>query len=132
MIFSSILAFLGKLPNWLKTGLAVGALFLVFEIKHRIDTAKLNGQIVKLSSELKEEQVKSIQLDLAIGQQNLSIQKMKVDQQKIAQDAEKRALSVLKKGAISSQELKSPASPIPSGADGMNEWLRSKMMEVQK
>ncbi len=120
-----------KTPMWLKTAFVVGVLFLVFEIKHRIDTAKLNKQITTLSEQVKTEQLDNARMQIGIEQQNAAIAKVSSDSKRIAADAATRALRALKAGQATSAELKSPQTVVPSGAAGMNEWMRSKFPEVK-
>ena len=120
-----------KTPMWLKTSLAVGVLFLVFEIKHRIDTAKLNKQIVTLSEQVKTEQLDNARMQIGIEQQNAAIAQVSAQSKKIAADAATRALRVLKAEQATSAELKSPQTVVKPGAAAMNEWMHSKFPEVK-
>lgn len=126
-MMSGILGFLTKLPQTVKIGLVVGALFVGFEIKHRIDTTKLNNQIVSLSSALQAEQLAEIKLQVSIDHQNLAISELALKQTQITAEASNRALKIMRAEQSKSTNLKSPSSPIPSGAKGMNEWLNSEL-----
>lgn len=131
MFFTTILTTVTKLPSWVKTGVAVGLLFLVFEIRHKVELGHLHKQLATVTQQVEAEQLKNDQLTVSIGQQNLAIDRMRVQNQQIAQEAASRALKVLRQSQVTSEQLKSPKTTVPSGADGMNDWLKAKMKEVQ-
>ena len=122
---------LTKTPAWIKTGLVMGLLLVVFEVKHRWETKKLNDQIVTLSESVKTEQLNNARLQIGVEQQNAAIGQLSAQSKRIAADAATRALRVLKAEQATSAQLKSPQTTVKPGADAMNEWMRGKFPEVK-